>query len=654
MATPFDDLPNEKPADADHFGDLPDAPKTRLGRALLYADNLVRQAANGVTFGLADELAAGADTALSPLTGSDKTYDQRLTNERNRDKAFRDENPTAATVAEIAGALAAPGAGIAKLASKVPTLLGRGAVTGATMGGLSGFANGEGGFESRLNSAGRGALAGGGIGIALPGGVALARRGLPMLGDAVEGVGTVGRTLTGAYNPENRALDRIATKVEESGKDPADILTAVDSSGGKPVSLLDVGGEQVQRLGRTVSDMPGPGSTRIKDFLTERDLGVGENPLARTGGASDRIAGDLEKTFGDKLFHATDDALVDAQKTAADPLYAAFEKNDPVPAGTFADFLARPAIQDALKKAQRLAKNEGVDDLSRSFRVEPVTGSYTLTGVAIPPRTVDNIKKGLDDVIGAAKRTGENNDVRIITKLKNDFLKVADDNLPGYSDARNAWAGPAGAREALQFGRDAIRMDGEDVVRRFAGLSEGEQDMARVGLKKALFDKVKSTPDGADELKRVVGTPAMRERLAAMLKPAEYDDLIGQLGTEAKMYGTKSQILGGSRTAPSMADMAENVMSDAMASVAQKGPVGAAVDMAIKKIASAGTMTKRTADASAKFLTETDPAEIAKIVDQLQGRIKVQPSTTSKLMKYGLNRQDALTAALSMQQSDGH
>jgi hypothetical protein len=648
--------PNLTPVEADPFAGGEGGPATSLGRALEsaanYAGNLGGAILDGVTFNNADEMRAGVRGAIDAVTGG-PGYDARLDESRGIRKKFAEEHPAANFAGEVGGSLLGLGK-LAKLARyiDVPTKVGQSVAAGTSAGALGGFGAGEGGLENRLGSAGRGAGLGLGLGLAIPAAAALVKGGYGV----VDTVGTAARSLTGAYSPERRALDKIADKIAESGKTPAELQAIVQENAtgaGKPLALVDVGGDQTTRLGRTVADMPGPGSSKIKSFIEERDLGTGANPLTRTGGAADRIAGDLESTFGDKLFHATDDALMTAQKDAAGPLYKAFEALPAAPADAFASVLGRPAFQDALKKAVTIAKNEGEPGIERAIMV----GDDGLARLSptIPPRVADYIKKGLDDVIDGQTDaiTGKiSPSGRSIVGLKKEFLDTADKVFEGYKDARNAWAGPASARDALKAGRNAINDDAADVTNAFKKMDPGDQEMFRVGFKKALFDKVKSTPDGADELKRIVGTPAMRERMGAILSPDEYGDLIGRLGSEVQMVATKRDVLGGSRTASSLADQAENLAVDLTTGAARKGATGAMIDLALKKVAEAGTMTKRTADSVATFLTETDPAKMTEIINQLQGRAKVTPSTTKTLMTHGLTRQQALTAALATQTSD--
>lgn len=129
------------------------------------ADDFVRSMASGMTFNLADELAAGA-TALT----SETPFSEALSAERARDVAIP---PATAIPGELAGALMTgtglAGRGVSFLAGApktLPSLAGRGAAEGAAYGAAFGAGGGE-GLEDRLKGAARGGLTGAATGAGL-------------------------------------------------------------------------------------------------------------------------------------------------------------------------------------------------------------------------------------------------------------------------------------------------------------------------------------------------------------------------------------------------------------------------------------------------------------------------------------------------------
>ena len=110
----------------------------------------MRSGLQGMTFGAGDEIVAAGASALDP----NGTYDQYLDAERDRLTLGRDQFPKTAIGAEIGGAVMAPGAAFqAAKGAALPLRMGAAATTGAAQGGLYGFMTGEGGIESRLDSA---------------------------------------------------------------------------------------------------------------------------------------------------------------------------------------------------------------------------------------------------------------------------------------------------------------------------------------------------------------------------------------------------------------------------------------------------------------------------------------------------------------------
>jgi len=183
-----------------------------------------RAAAQGITFGFADELEAKVRSALD----SDASYEDVVQLVRADINDFRQRNPGAAFGTEIAASILpmiaaqfVPGAGQAATAARatqigraaarvVPQALkgrvGRGAASAGAQGGVYGFGAGEEGLANRLRSAGVTAALSGGIGAGITKTAPyvteqakqLIRRGVPLTpGQAVRGSTMVGNTIAG-------------------------------------------------------------------------------------------------------------------------------------------------------------------------------------------------------------------------------------------------------------------------------------------------------------------------------------------------------------------------------------------------------------------------------------------------------------------------
>lgn len=132
-------------------------------KALRVVDDAVRGAADTLTFGFADEIAAKMDQ----LTGRTKSYEQGLKEQRARDA----EGGTARLVGQVGGALLPTGAVVRGMDSGSRLVrMGAGAATGALQGGLYGAGTAEEGkrLEGAQEGAAFGALTGGVLGGVLP------------------------------------------------------------------------------------------------------------------------------------------------------------------------------------------------------------------------------------------------------------------------------------------------------------------------------------------------------------------------------------------------------------------------------------------------------------------------------------------------------
>lgn len=153
----------------------PQAPALRAAPGGGAMETLVRGAAQGATFNLADEAAAGADALTQPLLGMGSSaptlgarYEENLMAQRDRNRANAEENPVSDIAGNIVGAVAGPGKFI-KPAKSAPGIIGQSAGLGA----IYGFGAGEGGSRERAIGAGGGALVGGLTGGVMAGGAKL-------------------------------------------------------------------------------------------------------------------------------------------------------------------------------------------------------------------------------------------------------------------------------------------------------------------------------------------------------------------------------------------------------------------------------------------------------------------------------------------------
>lgn len=236
-------------------------------------DNLVRSAANGMTFGLADKFAGGMDA----VTGQAPSYDEGVKAQRARTEAL----PQAERLTgEIAGGLAG-GVGLAKsgvtLAGRVGPGLFRRILGFGAEGGAYGAAHGAGNTFSDnpsdyVENAKKGAQVG-----ALIGGS------LPAVGSAASGAYRAANAFVGPRvgnaSPGASAMLRTAAQADEAG------LRNLETMG--PDAMLVDAGPAMLGLGQGAVTGTGSGRSRLVNALRERDA----NTVPRINQALDEAIG---------------------------------------------------------------------------------------------------------------------------------------------------------------------------------------------------------------------------------------------------------------------------------------------------------------------------------------------------------------------------
>lgn len=179
----------------------------------------LRMGAQGLTFGLSDEIAGvvgGIGTALQGQ-GFQPGYDRNVEAERTNMEGFRRDHPAEAAISEMAGAAPLaliPGMGAIRAAT-IPGRIAGAAAGGAVAGGLYGLGTGEGSFADRLPGAKEGALWGLGVGASVPAIAPLVARGAaPLI-----------RQFQGAARPAERPAESILRR-NTQGMEPADVQAA--------------------------------------------------------------------------------------------------------------------------------------------------------------------------------------------------------------------------------------------------------------------------------------------------------------------------------------------------------------------------------------------------------------------------------------------
>lgn len=583
-------------------------PKAPPRMPLQIADDAVRQVAKGTTFGFADELAAGANAAVGGFAGQPGTFSERYTAnlaaERERDKAFEAANPKTAMALQIGGSLLNPVARFMP-GGTLPIQMVKNAIVGGAAGAATGFGEGEGGFMSRILPAISGAATGAVVGAGIP----------PLATALAKGARTLGGYM-GLNNARTDAQRQLINALAADTAAGGDDLTALaqrlaQASPDQPMILPDVTlpGGQTQGLAQAVSREPGAGRAVAARTVEARG---GLNQSARLSDAIERgiSSGDWKSTVDD---------LLATRKRTAGPLYDAV-RADQTPVNVqpiIADIDARiqtakGSIREGLQRAKALL-------LNNDGSIDTTLGGLHETKIALDALMERGGEKPIDKF------------ARMEVREVQQRLLAAMDAASGgkYAAARDAFAGPSRARDAMDLGRSLLQgRDFDETADAIAKLSASEKDFFRIGVARALDDAVKGRMDTADltKMRQLWGSQAVRERIASAFDdPRAFDDFAGYMDREMTMAQT-NQIINpraGSPTSPMQAQREQPAPMGPMVSAgvsALRGDTLGAIANALRSTDIMRPQFTMRADELAPMLFSMRAGDRARVINELMAR----------------------------------
>lgn len=548
----------------DKYPEIPMTEQAQMAASKLpeFAEGVGRSFVQGAGMAGGDEITAAlAALPASALTDMDyqTAYNLALEDERQRLSKFKEQAPITAGAAELVGA-GATGAGSIKgagaifpnLAAKMTTggKLAKGAKAtglGAVSGGLYGFGAGEGGAGNRgmeaAKTAGLSAAIGAPLAVAgaAGGGIVsgLANK-AQRLTDRVRNLrlqkqakrmGMTAGELTdltlkhsAIQTPEmslnQKAINKIENAIKQDFPDNADEVLNAWKRGDK--SLLELYGEKTSDLAMGAAQYTGGKRQAVKYF----DDKSANSPEKIKQAISQNISGDT-------AYYATVDDILSAGRKRAAPLYREVEGQT-----VNIQNIKSPEFLRALKKA----KNDYpsiLKDLDLK-KIDKIT--------ALPVEYIDYAKRAMDDMIGTAKRQGQGNKVRYLTDIKNGLLDSVDAQVPAYAKARQAAGDYLSVTSAMDEGSKFMSLDPELMAKQFKSLSAPEKTAFKSGMAKSMRDFIDKRADGANVYKTLFGNKAQQNRLASVLNPKEYKNLIREAKSQDKLFQLRNKILGGSPT----------------------------------------------------------------------------------------------------------
>ncbi len=449
------------------------------------------------------------------------------------EQALREEiSPIAAGAGELVGEVAPGAAALARLPARLATKPAVGATAGGAEAGM--IALGEqpvmDPYFERLRGTPEAAALGAIGGFAAPYLVSGVQR-LMELGGGV--AGTVGARLRSMVEatPEQEAGRVLKRYQESAGFDPEEALRLLEEMGPE-ATLADVPSLRGLAQGAATT----PAGRQFTEAFEARQLAQEQRILNE----AQRITGQEASDYRGGLA-----AMKTARAQQAAPYYEKayempIEMNDDIQ-----DLMLRIDGAKAWKDAEDLAGIEG-----RAFNSESPT-----------MQDFDLAKRALDDRILTARRAGENNKARALTKLKTELTDYLDEVNPMYAAARLRYAGDSAMINAAELGRDVFKpkvegksIDLDELKGMVLNYSEPERLAFQQGVIKAIDDRLSKVPDTADNARRLWRDRDTRERIGlAFPNQAEFDEFLGVLDKESAFTNTLRDLYQGSQTAPRQA-----------------------------------------------------------------------------------------------------
>lgn len=495
--------------------------------------------------------------------------------------------------------------------------LGRLGLQGAAFGSVAGAGSAT--ENNRAAGAGSGAVMGGAFGVGLP---------LVMRGGNAALKWMRERLAPSEASIADRATGKMAAALEESGVKPSEIAEQMKTDVGMKVpSVVANANPALADLAEAVAQRSGGGARKVENTLMAQKLGARERAHQQTVSA-------LQP--GD--YYADEQKLVQELRNKAGGMYDEAYAHGTVDDPKINAVLDQPAFKNFFAKAREIADTEGLaaklrgedpskyalQDIYRPVQVGNAVGQELVKAPDV--RTLDYIKRGIDATIDAgygSTKSLSKAEANALKDLRKEFVKVLDENVPKYADARKSYAGDMEVIDALRSGmNDFGKMDHEQVINAIAKMSEAEKDAFRTGVARDMYSKIMTPSGNFNAAQRIIGSPEMQAKMQPLFdNPAHFELFKNAMERESQLFGQANKILGGSPTGKRL-QMRENLESDsgvgdAIAHAVTGGFTSSLTGLAAKALRS-GAMSEKTASKLADMLMAKDPNDVAAVVRTLE------------------------------------
>lgn len=613
------------------------------------ADAFMRGAADFLTFGTADEIAAGLDTIIPATPGSRSgwtdgfgpAYRNNVAIQRGTDAADSQDMPLTRGAGQVAGGLmAAPRAVAGAVGRPLVQQMARGAAGGAAYGGAYGFGSGEGNALERapeaLVGAGIGAAAGG----AAPPLINLAGRAITPITNALNdgarfavrpAVNAMGDRAPQALRDyaEPNALNRGLERFAGTNRPDVNAMNAnrqrLEGAVGRPVAAANVvntGGRAMLRGVATRSDA-------ARETAENFGQGTAEALPARLSGQARRILSNDTRPLDDIRAGLTAERSNLARETYAEP-YA-----QPVDIGAdVVQALSGAPGRAAIQRARAAA--EAWQDAPVMAELDALAAAAQ-SGAPLPQISAGALDRVRQAMSGRGEKLAQNPATRAVgagVQQRAGQVDQALGNVEGLAPARQAYADMSRQIEAVDAGEAFMGAAPDNVAAMMRGAPESAQAPFRAGAARSIERAAGSTgsaPGVANRL-AIPGTP-QRQMMDETLGAADAERLAAAARGERDIYRGAQQVDPGvgSQTANNQAKMGE--AAGAMGDLATGRPLGA-VRRIVGLLDSRGFNPQQ---AEAVLAAMTDPSRTDEVIAILSERMsRREARSLTRAIRYQL------------------
>jgi len=601
-----------------------DARDSTLGKA----DSFVRGMADTLSFGTADELAAAADAALNPVLGTGQDaesfgdrYAKNVAIERATDKADATNRFQQRLAGQLTGGVMqgagliraglSPTAAAIEAGKSLPRVMATGALEGGTLGALQGLGSG-----TDLQDRAKKAAIGGGVGLALGGGIPAVIAGVKAAAAYFNPEGARDKVMAALLKRADMTPDDLAASLQRAQDDGQDMFMAADALG-----------NPTQRIMSTAARTPSDARKKVVDALVDRQMGQG-----------DRLSRYLAEGFDAPDTAAQRVASVtEARDAAANADYGALRAkvgDTPLWGDDLQALTSRPSVQKAINDAKSIAAERGYQVTNPFQSAEDGTLSLP-EGVAPNFTFWDTVKRGLDRQIAADPTN------RDLVGTKNALTKILDQMVPDYAAAREPFMKASRVIDAVDTGKNAAssRVRSEDSIAAFNALSPEEQAGFRAGYVDPRIAQIEAASISPTTNKaRPLMTAKTGDEFPAFAVPGRAQQLGDRIAREQRMFETSNQALGGSRTAENLADMADSAIDPGVVSALVRGNLkDAALSATTKTVNTANGLPPKVIERLVPALMETNPAYARELFAASANNQALSDATRAKIVAALMN-----------------